>query len=624
MAGINFLTEIYKKDPDKVEKLLDSSLEISEKLDGSRFLIQRADGNKLAFFKRKDISISKIDRTLSKYYEKAIYHFDNLTEEQISKLPEGWRFGMEYFPNLHPVTITYDRLPLNNLVLTDIQVKNPKDKTIDVITDKETLKKWADILEVESPLIIFEGKLSNEQKRKLLEFLNTPYVDLINRFKTESFTTFILNLLNPELKTSFLNNDLNKDIDGLIFKFDKKEAFRISNPEITLKKQQRKEEKPSDIYNLTIVLLQEFLVSLDFRKFKLREKTFEERYLEFICIVYNKFLTTATYKINFSKGVDFDLPKFLTQEESSVNFKFVKNTETLNHLRESNTNRELFKILMASMRAHKKRASGFFIQELIYIHNKLVDKIADFIGNDVKESIFYSFDEFRSVYLSESENWQDEFGKERFDESEQLDFLENPAEPKLITDFPSFDQSKLSSDFIAPMEVLKKIFIPIESKEKDDNVKDVCLIKGKFEPFHNGHVSIIEDASKLSNMKVYLVVLNNRVKRIPVVLHSAMLLDVVKSNSNIAGFVLSNGRSMNEIIDSLPNDIRVKAFAGSAEECEDAKIQIADSIDTFPMTRHVHSKSILDKVIKEDFDGYKKLVPVILHNYFYKIKSELK
>jgi len=629
MAGINFLYEEYKKDPQKIEKLLDSEIEISEKLDGSRFLVQAGEGNSLLFFKRKDVPISKIDRTLSKYFESAINHFENFNEEKIQELPEGWRFGMEYFPSLKPVTISYDRLPLNNLVLTDIQVKDPRDKTMEVITDKETLDKWSTILEVEQPPIIFEGKLSDVQRRKILDFLNTPYSNLIERFKTESFTNFILRLLNPELKSSFMHNDMSKDIDGLVFRFDGKEAYRVSNPEIGLKKKERRDEKPSDVYNLTLVFLQEFLTALDFKKIKLKEKTFEERYIEFISQVYNLFLESPVYKTNFKEGVDFELPQFLTREESKANFKFVKNEKTIENLEASNTNRELFKILLASMRSHKRKPSGFFTKELIYHHNELVDKIADYVSGNLKENLFWSFQEFKSVYLTETENWKEEFGQESIDETEKiLDFIDSP-------DFPTFDQvatseetpEKISDELVSPEKettqiekILKKLFSE-ESSSRKKRKTSVCLIKGKFQPFHKGHESIIADAASSSGLPIILGIVRKRKQNFNEELQKSILDEVVK-NGNIKGYFFTNGRSLREMIKDLPINYQIEAYAGSPEECDDAKLEMGNEFVAIPLTRHMRSKNVLQKLSEEDQEGFKKLVPKYLHNYFYKMKNE--
>lgn len=624
MPGIDFLYDEYKKDPVRVEKLLSGKIEIAEKLDASRFYAQLDKKGEFSYYKRKDIQISKIDRTLSKYYEKAIFHFDNLPEDKLEMLPSGWRFGMEYFPNLQPVTIAYDKLPLNSLVLTDIQVKDPRDKTMEVITDRETLFKWAEILEVENPPIFFEGELTDVQKRAILDFLNTPYSSLIARFKTENFTHFILSLLNPEMKASFLNNNLEKDIDGLIFRFDSKEAFRVSNPEIALSKTKKRDERPSDIYNLTLVVLQEFIISLDFKKIKLKEKKFEDRYIEFISKVFNMFVQSPYYKKSFSGDLDFDLPNFLTREESKVNFQFVTDPETQKLLKESNTNRELFKILLASMRSHKKKPSGFFSRELVQYHNSLVDKIADYINSNLKES-FFTFDEFKSVFLGESNSTWQEFGKEEDDEHEIQENI-NEAIYNQEGTFPSFKHVTKSQEYDvlkSPIDVLKKMHT-IDPENDTSDKTDVCLMKGKFFPFHNGHVSSIKDACTESGKNVYLLVVTPRTEGITSKeLHRSILDDVVKNEKNVLGYEFVDGRSLDEMLEAIPKRYKVKNFSGSVDECDDITLQNPE-IETIPSTRHISSDTVLQKIKDEDYDGYKKLVPDYLHNYFYKLKSEIK
>jgi nicotinamide mononucleotide adenylyltransferase len=615
MAGISFLYEEYQKNPMRVEKMLESEIEISEKLDGSRFQVQKDASGALNFYKRKDIAITRIDRTLSRYYEKAVNHFENLSEDKVLQMPEGWRFGMEYFPNLQPVTVSYDRLPLNNLVLTDIQVRDPKDRILDIITDEKTLRNWSTVLEVENPPIIFEGKLTKEQKDKILQFLNTPYADLITRFKTENFTSFILKLLNPELKNSFMNSDITKDIDGLIFKFDGKEAFRVSNPEVTFKKAEKKVEKPSDIYSLTLMILHEFITSVDFSKVKLKSSSFEDRYIEFVSKVFNMFVKSPIYREHFENEVDFDLPKFLTREESQVNFKFVTDPETIDFLQRSNTNRELFKILLASLRTHKKKPMGFFTKELISHHNSLVDRVADYINanNSLKENLsFFTFEEFRKTFLTESENWSEEFGKESPDEIEQY------------KDFPSFqDVSKPRRDPEAPIKVLSKLFSSQDTSDVKSKSKPVCIMKGKFQPFHNGHLTSIDDAAKESGMKVFIVVMRRRLdEKFSEELHKA-IIDEMKAHKNIAGYAFSDGSSISQIKKDLPTKFHVAAFAGNDEECQDVKAELGMDFPTYTMTKHIKTSSVMDKIKSEDYDSYKKLVPKQLHNYFYKIKNEL-
>lgn len=617
--GIQFLYDEYKKNPERIEKLLEEKLTISEKLDGSRFQVESDQGNRLIFFKRRETPITKIDRTVARYYEKAIYHFENLPEEKTSKFPEGWRFGMEYFPSLHPVVISYDRMPLNNLVLTDIQVRDPKERLLEVITDKETLQRWSEILEVEGPPVIFEGELSPVQRRKILDFLNTPYQSLVGRFRTENFTAFILGVLNPEMKSSFMHNDMAKDIDGLIFRFAGKEALRVSNPDIQERRKKPEEKRPSDIYNLTLVIIQEFVTSLDLNKIKLRETSFEDRYIEFICKVFNLFVQSTLYRVNFSSGVDFDLPKFLTREESTLNFRFVKDPETLRLLEESTTNRELFKIFLASLRSHKKRPAGFFTKEMVFHHNELVDKIADYI-NSMQESSMVAFSEFKRLFLNEYASWQEEFGKEVIE-------CEEPVQAAVLNEeFPAFDhvrKSQILDHVSGPLGVLRKAMI-----DEDEDLQErtpVCLLKGKFHPFHKGHLAIIEDARKATGMDVFLAVTckNLPEKHFSRELHEEMMKLVTENNPGIKGFIFTDGRSLREISRKVPDGIRIAAYAGSPSECEDAAVQMGEGFQTHNMTKHLSSRSVLEKVKEEDLNGFRNLMPKYLHNHFYKIWNEI-
>ena len=102
MAGISHLQEIFKKKgKDFINRLFDSYVTVNEKLDASAFGIEKdpVSGAVLYYKRNTDAPISKIDRTLMRYYETPISHFDGLSEEVKTKIPPGWRFGFEYFVN---------------------------------------------------------------------------------------------------------------------------------------------------------------------------------------------------------------------------------------------------------------------------------------------------------------------------------------------------------------------------------------------------------------------------------------------------------------------------------------------------------------------------------------------
>jgi len=609
MAGIQHLYDIYKKDPKFVEKLLDSEVEVEEKLDGSRFGFEVRGGNEMKFFKRNDsVPITRIDRTLAKYYEKAINHFESFNNEKLSQIPEGWRFGFEYFPNLSPVKITYDRIPLNHLVLTDITVRDPQGKVLEIINDKKTLDEWASTLECEGPPIVFSGKLNSEQREKILSFLHTPADELDKKFRTEKFSIFFIKTLNPEVGKTFMQNSLDKDIEALVFKFDGKNPLKVMNPVYRNQKEEKSQEvKPSDIYSLTLVFLQEFFQEMDFSKIKLRGKTFEERYIEFICKSFNMFCKSQYYKNNFEGEVDFELPVFLTREEAKINYKFVTNEETLQLLHSSSTNRELFKIMLASMRTHKKKAFGFFKRELIWHHNQLVDKIADFIDSGVKES-FLSYEEFREVFLvnEQDESWE-EYGISSLNE----------------VGFPNYvDVRKPERTAPAYLEVLRNC--ETTASTTAGKLSNCSLVICDTVPYHEGILSSLKDAKQLTGNKSILCMSGHPFKSMET--FKQMTQDFLKKHEDLVHTV---------VVVKFPNYKEIQNVAREKNLCidhiccdknraSDFKIQSGD-----PDMKHTNSNDNLRDIgalecLKEgDINKFKKLCLPLTHNHFYKLKNDL-
>jgi hypothetical protein len=610
MAGIQHLYDIYHKDPKFVEDLLDSTVVAEEKLNGSRFGFEVGEGNVLKFYKRNDSSpITKIDRTLAKYYEKAIYHFESFVDEKISQIPSGWRFGFEYFPNLMPVKIAYDRIPLNHLVLTDITVRDPQGKIIETISDKESLDKWASFLEVESSPIIFDGKLSQKQKSKILSFLNADSEDLERRFNTENFAAFFLKTLDPSLGKSFLQKDLNKEIEAIVFKFDGKNPLKVMNPSVQWKKPDKKSETPSDVYSLTLVLFQEFFQTLDFKKIKLREKTFEERYIEFISKTFSLFCKSNLYKNNFGEAeIDFELPSYLTREEANVNFKFVKDPETMDLLKKSNTNRELFKIMLASMRAHKKKAFGFFKTELIWHHNQIVDKIADYINTGLRES-FLAFQEFREVFLvNENDQEWEEYGISKMNEA----------------GFPTYDAVK--RPYVAPLknpfiEVLKNINL---ASSQTEDTRDVSLVICNTVPYHSGILTALKDARERTGKKSVLCMLGVPFNDLSS--FEEISKNFLEENKDLLETVLISKSPVFRDLQNLLNNkkLKVSHVYSKPSHFQDFKIQTATSPEHIDSADNLDTRKPFDYLMNGEISKFKNLCLPVTHNYFHKLKNDLK
>ena len=394
MAEIQTLREVFRKEGLQfVHKLFDNFVIISEKLNATRFCFERDKDGSLHFYK-KDGKITSIDRTLSKIYEEPIHYIENLSKEILDKLPIGFRFGFRYFNNATPIKIAYDKLPLNNLVLTDIQ--NSKGKIID---DINILNPISDLLLVDKPPIIWYGKLDEVQKTRLMEYLRTPEDQLIKRFKTDSFTKYIISILNPELKKTSLNSDTEKPIDSIMFKFifeNGKEIIyaKAVDPIIQqLNKTNEEEREPQDMYAIILSDIVEFIKINGLKKYALKESDSDKRFSELVCLIFNNYIKKYGYRY---EGVELDPLSFSSLPEFSLNTGLISNLETRDLLKDSTINKNIFKIMMTAFSKPKKKPVGLMTQTLVDDLKEISTKIKEKTENveKVKESSMPTFEEF--------------------------------------------------------------------------------------------------------------------------------------------------------------------------------------------------------------------------------------
>jgi len=387
MASISHLKEIFsKKGLDFIQDLFSFETLITEKLDGTAFSFEKIDGE-LHFYKRNE-EISLVDRTLMQYFEKPILYIESL---DIKKIPENYRFNLEYFVNQGPVSITYDKLPKNHLVLTNIQNGNK------IIDSPNELIKWAKVLQVEEPPIIFNGKLSEKQKEELINFLETPQENLLDKFKTVSFVKFILTILNPSLKSSHLMNDLDKSIEGIVFKFNKNgDEFlaKIVDPifqnHIQSKIKKETDKRDNSSYLEVIEDFCFFFNKINLAKFELKESNDEKRYIELMSLIFNEFMHN-----NFYHDLDFYIPDFLKREEFTFNFSMIKNEVTLKILKSSEKNVQIFKTLLTTFKKTRLRPTELVKKEKIAEINNVVTQLNNKIHQKLK--YFQTFENFRLI-----------------------------------------------------------------------------------------------------------------------------------------------------------------------------------------------------------------------------------
>ncbi len=143
-----------------IENLFKGEVEITEKIDGSQFdfginkdgiIVMRSKGQDLTY---KDVP---------KMFEKA----KNQVERLSSLLREKFRdvyFYCEFLSQPHHNVLKYKRIPKNNLYLFGVK------KGQNFVSDFNELCKFADLLEIERPNLLYQKEVKNiKEIEKLLE-----------------------------------------------------------------------------------------------------------------------------------------------------------------------------------------------------------------------------------------------------------------------------------------------------------------------------------------------------------------------------------------------------------------------------------------------------------------------
>jgi cytidyltransferase-like protein len=642
MAGISHLYDLYnKKGKDFIDNLFNTYVTVNEKMDGSAFMFERdIETGKFNFYKRDQRNpITLVDRTLMKYYEKPIQYIESLPPHIINEIPRGWRFGLEYFANSAPVEIVYDEVPKNNLILSYVHKKDDLGKPKGTIQGKNDLDTWADLLGVERPPIIFQGYLGKEQKDRILDFLRTPFEDLVTEYKTRSFVAFIIGVLNPELKKTALNADLEKPIEGIVFRFGEEEEeqepilSKMVDPVFTelakSKAKKRTEEKPSDFLGITILDVMNFILENGVDTFEIEGSTEDERYISFISDVFSKFLDEYGYKY---KGADFQEPEYLKKEEFRLNKNLITDRRVLKYLEEDESFESLFKLILNSFRKIKKRAGGIITPGIIDQFNAVVSSIEKKVGT--KESK-------PAVMESEMPSF--------------LDFKKNNLKPRKV-DYVTSESDETAKDddhfysyneFISALETIdttrKNIEKPkVVEKEEDKapELKEVNLLIGRFQPFHNGHLKMAKFLKEKNDLPSIIAVVHpghNKSGKSPFAedLVAKYMEAIVKDNPTLISGYFSTKRGLLGVIYGMAKEMgyKVNLIGAGDDRIEDYKKQadylkkaggdFPDEIDVVETPRSKSGTEVRKAIEEENFLEFKKLVPQGVSSFYNSLLSSI-
>ncbi len=590
MAGLSHLRDVYeKRGKEFLENLLNKTVIINEKNDGAYFGAKRDEKqNNFNFFK-KDSKIGYIDRVLSKYYEPGIRHFENIGTS-LTLVPENYVFGMDYNPAKE-----------TPLTLSHIKVLDENYQTSKLIHDKVELDKWAGVLGVNPPTIIFQGKLNDEQKVKIQEFVFTNLPMLAEKFKTQSFSRHILSVLNPSVDENSQEEFSNREISEIVFRFfdeedptgDSSTLAKIIDPvfyDNSKNLPQEKVQKKSDDYVWIIVTdLMNFIESYrmsELRSFTISGETPDERFVSLINHLFVEFIKEYGEKFN---DLDIQIPQFLTRPEFDVNPELINDPNVMEVINKNPNYKEIYRIFINIFRKKKIKVNSTLFTDAMKANLlNQIDKLSKVaIGDQLFENYFPSFSEF--------------VGDDK-----------NPGY------FETYDLA--------------------ENEER--KVKKVNLLVSDFQPIHKGHIKSAKLLTEKTGLPTLFVCVHpgKSGKMFPFkkeTLNNSLAKLVAHDKQNIAGHVMVKDGNIETILKAIKPGFEPLSIAAEPSRIKDLALQLelakkrSRNLNIKRDTRLIElpvttvGDSILKSIKDRNFAAFKEASPSPIHSEFYNLNKDL-
>lgn len=357
----NTCNDFKKRGSEYVTEFLNEEITITEKLDTYRILFEKQE-DKLVFFKKDNTELNLIERTLTNVWEDAIIELTTIIGDLM--LPENMRFGVAYTPVEKPIRLPYSNLP--KYILTDITLR--KDNKVTEVYEYDEVIKWAEILNMGRPPIIFQGKLTEEQ----ISILKTYDLKEYEKLEEKTFSKIIEKLF----KQSYSGENL---IEGIIIKGKKDLAQIVSYEFSLLNEAYEKDSHSRDFYDIILLEINSFMDRYNVPV--LEGKTSDEMYLEIISDIFNQFC-----KKNPSILENIN-PDFLTPPSygyfGNLNLLLIKNKKTIDLLEKGGRIYEaLYRVILSSLRKPKKEF-GLLTESATQKFNTYVYLIKNVINKEV-------------------------------------------------------------------------------------------------------------------------------------------------------------------------------------------------------------------------------------------------
>ncbi len=449
-------------------EMLKNRVLVTEKIAASSFLVKR-NMNGFEFYKSSTSDkLNFVDRTILSLYEMAINHLQSLPNDVKSQFPLDWKFGFEYLPETKSSNIDYATTPTNGLILTHIQHLSDGGKVRKTINDPLILNKWAKLLEVQSPSVVFDDYLSQQQREELIELLSMSDREFSDSFdytiETEdktSFTSKIFKMFNPSIYSTALNPDLESEIDGLIVNFiDGKTMKSFKLEDFSRAAADKRDTRSSShTYQIAVTDFLEYATRQNLEDINIEEEHADHRYLELMSVLFNGYVDKNSSKYI---GVNFESAEFSEAQSFRLNTKYIKNEKTLKFVN-NEVLAELFKMVLSSFRKKRTKESDLIDKDTMARMNELIDSIQEKI------------------------------------------FVENTDE-NAVYDYSRFMLHNKIKSSVNLNEALKV-------NHTEQGKTPVNMFVGRFQPFTLGHAKVLETIHRENGFPVVVFLVKSKVKK---------------------------------------------------------------------------------------------------------------
>jgi cytidyltransferase-like protein len=446
-------------------EMLKNRVLVTEKVAAPQFLVKRnLDG--FEYFKSSNSDkLNLVDRTIISLYEIAINYMQSLPNSVKGQMPIDWRFGFEYLPEVKVSKIKYGKTPKNNLILTHIQQIGEGNKVKKTINDPVILNKWAKILDVQQPSVLFDGYLSQLQRDELLELLAmgdrqfSELFDYLPETKDKaSFTNKIVKLFNPNAFETTLNADIEDEFDGLVVNFIDGNSMKSFKLEDFIRKT-GVDTSSSHMYQIAVTDFLEFITQFNIDEIQLEDERADYRYLEIMSIIFNEYVDKHSSKYI---GVNFESAEFSSADSFKLNLKYITDEKTLKYV-SNDILAELLKMILGSFRKKRTKTSDLIDEDTMARMNEIIEKI--------NEKIFVESTDENAIY-----DYQNFMLRDRIKSSVNLN------------------------------EALKLTHV-------EQGKQPVNMFVGRFQPFTLGHAKVLETIHRENGYPVVVFLVKAKTKK---------------------------------------------------------------------------------------------------------------